>query len=168
MPLPSWLQEALTLALQLSYWQQLGLAFLLGSFTVATWSDLKHLAAQREFLEVWLFFVLVMLIYDGARFSAGGPHCASLVLKWALIALFSALSVNGVGVLFRLAWGDVAALAAAACLLPPALVVVFYGTAKVLSLGIGPLLARGRRFYPFMPVVSLAAAVVLALGLLLA
>ncbi len=168
MSLPEWLQDVLTLALQLSRWQQFGLAFLLGSFTVATWSDLKYLSAQREFLEVWLFFVVGMLIYDGARLNAGEARTTSLLLKWGLIALFSVLSLNGVGVLFRLAWGDVAALAAAACLLSPVLVVVFYLTAKGLSAFLGPLLAQGRRYYPFMPVVSLATVVVLALGLLMA
>jgi hypothetical protein len=82
-----------------------------------------------------------------------------------LIALLSTLSFRRVGVLFRLAPGDVAALAAAAGLLTPVLVVLLYLTAKALSLPLGPLLARGRPYYPFMPVVSLATVIVLAVGL---
>jgi len=69
-------------------------------------------------------------------------------------------------VLFRLAPGDVAALAAAGSLLPPVLIGVFFLAAKGLALALGPALARGRPVYPFMPVVSLATLFVLALGLL--
>src|ERR1700736_5808963 len=45
---PPWVGQAFDLSLALSNWRQLGLAFLLGSFAVATWSDLKRLSAQRE------------------------------------------------------------------------------------------------------------------------
>ncbi len=164
--MPTWLDEALTVSLQLGQWQQLGLAFLLGSFAVATWSDLKHLSAQREFLEIWLLFVLAMLALDVYQARSGGPWQAA-ALKWGLIVVLSALSLKRVGVLFRLARADVAALAAAAGLLPPLLVLVFYFTAKGLSVVLGPVLRRGRPYYPFMPVVSLATLAVLALGLTL-
>ena len=114
MSLPSWLAEMLTLDLKLSSWQQLGLAFLLGSFVVATWSDLKYMAAQREFLEVWLAFLLGMLIHDVLQVHAGRMAVpASPSLKWVLLMGLSLLSLREVGVLFRLARGDVAALAAA-------------------------------------------------------
>src|ERR1043166_9348491 len=66
-PMPDWLVEVGSLSLVLSHWQQLGLAFLLGSFAVATWSDLKHLSAQREFLEVWLNFLDAVGLYDAGR-----------------------------------------------------------------------------------------------------
>jgi hypothetical protein len=49
MSLPTWLPDWLTPALELGRTQQFGLAFLLGSFAVATWSDLRRLSAQREF-----------------------------------------------------------------------------------------------------------------------
>ena len=67
--------------------------------------------------------------------------------------------------LFRLAPADVAALAAAASLLTPVLIVAFYLGAKLLSRLLGPLLMRGR-YYPFMPVVSLATGGVLGLALI--
>jgi hypothetical protein len=81
-----------------------------------------------------------------------------------LIALFSFLSVSRIGILFRLAPADVAALAAAASLLPPILVVGFYALAKLIALLIGPWLARGRPVWPFMPVVSLATLAILAIA----
>jgi hypothetical protein len=161
---PPWLEELLTLTLRLSTGQQFGLAFLLGSFAVATWSDLKYLAAQREFLEVWLFFLAAVLVHDVYQAQWGPAGWPVTLLKWALVALFSVLSLREVGVLFRLARGDVAALAAAASLLPPLLVVVFFLAAKALSFALEPVLARGRNFWPFMPVVSLATVLVLALG----
>jgi hypothetical protein len=163
---PPWIEETLRLSLSLSHAQQLGLAFLLGSFAVATWSDLKHLAAQREFLEVWLlilFGALALDVYETRRAEAWG----TFAVKWGLIALLSALSWRRVGLLFKLALGDVAALAVAACMLSPALIVILYGVAKLLALGLEPVLRRGRPFWPFMPVVSLATLAVLALGLLL-
>jgi hypothetical protein len=164
--MPDWLVELGTLSLVLSHWQQLGLAFLLGSFAVATWSDLKHLSAQREFLEVWLFFLAAVGLYDAGRVHAGSLAGPAALLKWLTLAALSVLSLRAVGVLFRLAAGDVAALAAAGSLLPPVLIGVFFLAAKGLALALGPALARGRPVYPFMPVVSLATLFVLALGLL--
>jgi hypothetical protein len=90
---------------------------LLGSFTVATWSDLKRLSAQREFVEIWLLFTLAMLGHDVWSVHVGGMPQERVGVKWGLIILASILSVSWVGVLFRLAPADVAALAAAASLL---------------------------------------------------
>ena len=83
-------------------------------------------------------------------------------LKWGLIAIFSLLAERWIGILFLLAPADVAALAAAASLLTPALVILFYAIAKLIALVIGPWLARGRPIFPFMPVVSLATLAILA------
>jgi hypothetical protein len=154
--------------LQLSYWQQLGLAFLLGSFAVATWSDLKYLAAQREFLEVWLIFLLAVLMHDAVQVHLGRMNGGATIGKWLLLGILSLLSLRQVGVLFRLAAGDVAALAAASSLLSPVLIVCFFLIARGFDLVLASTLARGRRFYPFMPVVTLATLAVLALGLLMA
>src|SRR5260370_9959033 len=159
MDLPPWVGQTFTLSLTLSYWRQLGLAFLLGAFAVATWSDLKRRSAQREFLEIWLAFVGGMVaidIYD----SRVGETVAWQVLavKWGLIVLFSLLSLARLRLrygLLRLAPADVAALAAAASLLMPTLIILFYLGATLLGMLIVPLLNR-RPYYPFMPVVSLA------------
>jgi hypothetical protein len=166
--LPPWVARAFTLSLTLSYWHQLGLAFLLGSFAVATWSDLKRLSAQREFLEIWLAFLASMLAFDiyevHVRESVSWPVPT---VKWGLIVLLSLLSLERLPLpfrLFRLAPADVAALAAAASLLTPVLILALYACAKLLSKVIGPLLRRGK-YYPFMPVVSLATVAVLALAL---
>ncbi len=169
MELPPWVGQAFALSLTLSYWRQLGLAFLLGSFAVATWSDLKRLSAQREFLEIWLAFLAAMLAID--IYEARVRETTAwqvLAVKWGLIVLFSLFSLAPLRLpyrLFRLAPADAAALAAAASLLTPILIIVFYLGAKLLSKLIGPLLRRGP-VYPFMPVVSLATLGVLAAALL--
>src|SRR5579872_5326776 len=150
--------------LEAQSWQPLGLAFLLGSFTVATLSDLRRLSAQREFVEIWWLFALVVLVLDILS-TKDGDAKQILALKWRLIAALSLASWVKVGWLFRLAGGDVAALAAAASLLPWWGVPAFYGIAKVGSWWLGPLLRRGRSVYPFMPVVSFATLVVLGLVL---
>jgi hypothetical protein len=148
-------------------WQQLGLAFLLGSFTVATLSDLRRLSAQREFVEIWGLFALLVLGLDIVEAHKGIGVGPMLFVKWGMIAGLSVASLARVGWLFRLAAGDVAALAAAASLLEWWWVPIYYAIAKVLSWWLGPLLSRGRSVYPFMPVVSLATIVVLALVLVL-
>jgi hypothetical protein len=163
MTLPPWLPEWLTPTLELAPAQQFGLAFLLGSFTVATWSDLKRLSAQREFVEIWLLFALAMLGYDVWRVQGGDLPGLQVGVKWGLIGLASVLSLRRVGVLFRLAPADVAALAAAASLLTPGLVILFYALARLFAAVAGPFLAAGRSVWPFMPVVTLATLAVLAL-----
>jgi hypothetical protein len=167
---PEWLAQAFSLSLALSHWQQLGLAFLLGSFAVATWPDLKHLSAQREFLEIWLVFLLAIIAVDVAEVTVrGSPPWQVPAIKWGLILLLSLFSFEQIDLgfrLFRLTPADVAALAAAACLLTPVLILILYASAKLLARFLGPVLAQGRKYYPFMPIVSLATLGVLVLGLL--
>jgi len=168
MELPRWVGQAFALSLTLSYWRQLGLAFLLGSFAVATWSDLKRLSAQREFLEIWLAFLAAMVAIDVYDVRVREAAWQAPAVKWGLIVLLSLFSVERLRLpyrLFRLAPADAAALAAAASLLTPILIVLLYVGAKALSKLIGPLLRRGK-YYPFMPVVSLATVGVLAAALL--
>ena len=146
-------------ALDLSPWEVYGLFFLLGSFAVATLSDVKTMTAQREFMDVWwLFaaamFVVQLLSHDG---SLSGPF----LLKWGLIVGFALASWRGIGLWLRLAVADVAACVAAAALLSPGLVVVEFVLLKLLAWPAAKILARGKPAYPFMPVVTLAALVIL-------
>lgn len=130
------------------------LFFLLGSFVVATVSDIKHLAAQREFLEVWVAFTVIVFGLD--LWQAGFEPQPWIVVKWAVIVMFSALCWEKVGPWLHLAIGDVAACAAAASLLPAGLVLAFYIVLKITSIPAASILARGRSHYPFMPVVTFA------------
>lgn len=149
--------------------QVFGLFFLLGTFAVATLSDLRHMAAQREFFHVWLVFVGAMAVLDAHQayqaISAEGTSAALFpLLKWGLLGVLSLLSWSGAGVLFKLARADVSAMAAAGALLTPGLIVVFWVLLKVFDLAERPLLRRGAGEYPFMPVVTSATLAILALG----
>ena len=161
-----WLEKTFAFSLDLEWWQQLGLAFLLGSFTVATLSDIKRLTAQREFLEVWLLFILGVFAFEFYDMRVGNLDSSRVWVKWGLIALLSFLSLERIGVLFRLARADVAALAASASLLTPILVLIFYGLAKIIAWVLQRIFWSNRTSWPFLPVVSLATIAVMVLGLL--
>lgn len=161
----AWVEETFQVSLALTEWQTLGLAFLLGSFAVATLSDLKRLSAQREFLEIWVVFTVGVLVYDAfTLWRAGWALWQAGAIKWGVIVLLGVLSWERVGVLFRLARADVWACAAAVALLSPVLVVAFWVVLKGFALVLRPLLQRGRGPWPFMPVVSAATLVVLGVG----
>lgn len=149
------------LAWDLSRLEVYGLFFLLGSFVVATVSDLKTMTAQREFMDVWWAFALIILAIQ-AWASDFRPD-AALLAKWCLVALFGILSHRLVGWWLRLATADVAACVAAASLLSPLLVIGFFVLLKLLSYPASWVLGRGKSAYPFMPVVS-AVTIVFVLG----
>ncbi|MFH1126185.1 MAG: hypothetical protein V1703_03590, partial [Candidatus Altiarchaeota archaeon] len=65
-----------------------GFLFLLGSFTVASLSDLKRMAAQKEFAEVWLLFTLAAFLYDFYRLS-GSAYIDVFAVKWVMIGIFA-------------------------------------------------------------------------------
>lgn len=151
------------IVLSLGLWQVYGLFFLLGSLTVATLSDLRRLAAQSEFREVWALFALAMLGYD--LYVLDGRPDLALGVKWCLIVLLSVLSSEHVGWIFRLASADVMACAAVASILSPLLVALFWVALKVAWFLERPFLPRRGNAYPFLPIVSTAAVAVLAVGM---
>jgi hypothetical protein len=158
---------SVTAALEYQSWQSLGLAFLLGSFSVASLSSIRRLSAQREFVELWWLFAFAVLVFDIVFAIGGSGKISILALKWGLIIFLSFASWVRVGWIFRLAPGDVSALAAAASLLQWQAVLAYYVIAKVLSWGMAPILSGGRVFYPFMPVTSIATIVILVVVSLL-
>lgn len=162
-----WVDEVFSVSLAFTQAQIIGLAFLLGSFAVASLSDLKRLSAQREFLEVWVLFALGVFAYDGLTlWQAGWTLWQVPLAKWAAIGVLAALSWEKTGILFSLARADVWACAAAAALLSPLLVLGFWLVLKVVAAGARPLLARGTGPWPFMPVVTLSVVLVMTAGLL--
>jgi hypothetical protein len=158
----------------LSQPQLYALAFLLGSFAVASLSDVRRMSAQREFLEIWLLVIAALLAYDIYNIYNGADWQLALV-RWVLIIVISMASHQWTGLLFSLARADVAACAAVAVLLSPVLIIVFYVVLKLLDLLMRPFLRAvgSGDAYPFMPVVlvgtaATAAAVIWAMPWLLA
>ncbi len=166
--IPPWL--ASLLIPRLGFWLYLGIAFVLGNFATATLSDLRHMSAQHEFVTTWELILLALVVYDviiNLDALMAGELVLSLALKYGLIVAFCLLSHERIGVLFRLATGDVVALACASALLSPILVILFFVLVKLFDLLEAPLLRRvgADGAYPFMPVVFSALSGVLALGL---
>lgn len=151
-------------SLKLTSYQIYGLFFLLGTLTVSAISDLKNMAAQKEFLQIWLAFTGVMFLVDfypgilTLDFSGGN------VAKWVLIAVLSLLSYSDRGIVFKLCKMDVAAIAAVSSMFNPLLVLIFFPLLKLISMVESPLLtSKGK--YPFLPVVLTGTTLILALNL---
>jgi len=155
------------LQLSLSNLQIYALFAILGSYLVATLSDLRYQSAQVEFLEVWVFFAFVALVIDIFSILIGNMPIMPIAVKWGLILIFSVLSHKSVGVYFHLATGDVFAAAAFSALLPIGLIVIFYVLLKIVNTFLKPILKAigSRGGYPFMPVVLVSAGLVIALAL---
>ncbi len=152
------------MALDFNYWLQpalqdprtYGLFFLLGSFTVASLSDIRRMSAQSEFLHIWILALLALFVVD--VYLLRGPEADRFAVKWGAITVLSLMSYRGVGVIFKLEWGDVAAIAAVCGILSALMVPIFFAILVVSNVILVPLL---RKFghgnaYPFMPVVTAA------------
>ena len=72
--------------------QLYALLFLLGSLTVAALSDLRRMAAQKEFAEFWILFTGIILVYEIAVVSGEYSLTNPFLVKWILIGVISALS----------------------------------------------------------------------------
>jgi hypothetical protein len=141
-----------------------GLLFLLGSFTVASLSDIKRMAAQKEFAQVWLVFIAAVFLYDFYRIAE--IHLAYFTVKWILIGLFALVSWRHIGIVLSLSEMDVTAACAVMSLLAPLLVACYYLVLVVFNILLKPAL---RRFgdgisMPFMPVVFAATVVMLIIA----
>lgn len=149
------------LYLDLSTYQIYGLFFLLGSLTVATISDLKRMKAQTEFFELWLGFTIIMF-FSEAYFKLGKEaNTQMFVIKWALILVSSLLSYRKIGLTFKLAKMDVAAITAVVALFSPLKVIIFWILLRLVTFLEQPILPKSERGYPFLPVVLTTVALIL-------
>ncbi len=143
-----------------------GLFFILGSYSVATLSDLKRMSAQSEFVSVWAIIAIALFVVDVYLVGTDKMDMNMFIVKWLLIVGFSILCHEKVGVIFHLATGDVVAMMAVVALLGPVGVIFFYVIVKVVDIITRPI---WRQFgtetaYPFMPVIFLTTLIVLALA----
>ncbi|MFH1054545.1 MAG: hypothetical protein V1744_00465 [Candidatus Altiarchaeota archaeon] len=129
------------------------LVFLLGSLTVSSLSDLKRMAAQADFAEVWAAFTGFMFLSDVYFGVAGQLPLIPFVVKWVMILLFAAATTQTH--LFAISTMDVAALTALLAILSP----VYILLAMILTLIVNELLQPILRkygeagAYPFLPTV---------------
>ena len=153
------------MAFDLAYWLQpaldtlhaYGLFFLLGSFTVASLSDLRRMSAQSEFLHVWVLVAIALFALDVYQLQTGPFDL--FAAKWGLAGILSLLCYRRTGLIFKLAIGDVCAIIAVCGLLSPVMVIIFFVLLKFIDFVLHPTILK--RFgqggaYPFMPVVAFA------------
>lgn len=134
--------------------------FLLGSFTVATLSDLKNLSAQKEFLQIWIFFTLIMLGLDIYSHYFVLENIPYLVIKWGLIIIVLPLYFH---FLRKISWGDVFAKMAACSLFSPILILIFFILVEIIDFFTRFIWKQwgDKKSYPFMPVIFLTTMVLL-------
>lgn len=142
--------------------QLYGLVFLLGSFTVATLSDLRRMAAQKDFAEVWAAFTLLFLLYDVYHIDQASP--IMLAGKWLLIAFFIIASLKITIHWYVLSLMDISAVTAVMSLLDAPHVLLYYFITIVLKELMNPILKKfgDAGAYPFLPVVLASTAAIFA------
>jgi hypothetical protein len=146
--------------------QLYGLAFLLGSYSVATLSDLKRMSAQSEFVSIWAIITIGLFVIDVYLMGIREVDWQIFAAKWLIIVIFSLISHERIGPLFKLATGDVVAIMAAAAILAPIMVVALYILLKIVDLIMAPGLQSfgTKTAYPFMPVIFVTTIIVLVAG----
>lgn len=140
--------------------QMYALIFLLGSLTVASLSDIRRMAAQKDFAEVWALFTLVALIYDALSYDV----LENLLIKWFLIVLFALVAFQILKKTASLSVMDLAAVTAVASLLTPATILLYYFVLFVLKELTNPILKKfgAGGATPFLPVVWAASILIFA------
>ncbi len=142
------------------------LIFLLGSLSVSSLSDLKRMAAQTDFAEVWWAFTGVMFAADAGLGTAGIIGIIQFIAKWAIIFAFAVALTSNHSI--SISTMDIAALCALmSCLDGPLVVIAAIGTFALNEM-IKPLLSSygDDGAYPFLPTVLAANVIILALELL--
>ena len=124
------------------------------------------MSAQRIFFVFWLLIVAVVLIYD-IYMAMESEDWLLMAVKWGLISLFAILSNSVIGIYFKLARADIAACVAAACILTPVLIILFFILLKIADLTMTPILRLFGKdnAYPFMPVVLIGLLSTLAISI---
>jgi hypothetical protein len=142
-----------------------GLVFLLGSLTVSSLSDLRRLAAQKDFSEIWGFFTILLLTADVYFTLDGQSNPTAVAVKWTMIFIFIAATTTHY---FNISTMDVTAVTALLSLLNPleillALILILL-TAELLK----PILKQFSEAgaYPFLPIVLITNTIILSYLLL--
>ncbi|VVB52544.1 Uncharacterised protein [uncultured archaeon] len=149
----------------ISIYQNYALIFLAGSYCVAALSDLRRMAAQSDFAEVWVAAVAVLLSLDAYFLFAGELLPISFIVKWILILAFSSLALTIR--LLSIAPMDVAAAAATAAALPPVSAGAYFIFLAVVGELLSPILKHfgSDDAYPYLPAVFVSSTIVVCMSL---
>jgi hypothetical protein len=131
--------------------QTYALIFLLGSLSVASISDLRRMAAQKDFTEVWWAYTIIMFLIEAAYGINGEISHITFTLKWALMAL-AALIITTQKTL-PLATMDQAAIIALLSTLNPTYILAAIPATLLINELLKPILKKYGHAgaYPFLP-----------------
>jgi hypothetical protein len=129
------------------------LVFLLGSLSVSSLSDLRRMAAQADFAEVWGAFTAVMFLTDIYLGLTAQLSIVPFIIKWALIGLFTAVASSSRAL--SISTMDITAIAALLATLGPAYILVTLPMMALVNELMKPFLAKYGEAgaYPFLPTV---------------
>jgi hypothetical protein len=132
--------------------QEYALVFLAGTLTVSSLSDLRRLAAQADFAEVWAAFTVFMFVADVYLGITAQLSILPFAAKWALILAFAVATSAR---LIAISTMDVAALIALLSVLNPANIVVALVATLIVNELLRPILKSYGEAgaYPFLPTV---------------
>ncbi|MFH1403347.1 MAG: hypothetical protein ABIH11_03670 [Candidatus Altiarchaeota archaeon] len=132
--------------------QLYGLIFLLGSLTVASLSDLRRLAAQKDFTEVWIFFTATMLLTDIYLLTTNQTDPLTATAKWTIIIAFASITTTTIH--FNISTMDAAAVTALLSLLNPVEITLTLILLLITGELLQPLLKQYGEAgaYPFLPI----------------
>ena len=138
------------------------LVFLLGSLTVSSLSDLRRMAAQADFAEVWAAYTIVLFSFDVYLGLTAQMALAPFMLKWVLIVVFAAVTTGSHS--FSISTMDVAAIIALLATLNPVYILITLPMLVLVNELLKPILSKYGEAgaYPFLPTV-LAANLILLL-----
>lgn len=133
--------------------QSYALAFLLGSLTVSSLSDIRRLAAQVDFAEVWAGFTALMFLTDVYLGMTSQLAIAPFLLKWVLIV--AAAGLTSTTHVLNISTMDVAALSALLSTLNPAYIILALFLTVFFNELLAPMLRKYGEAgaYPFLPTI---------------
>ncbi len=142
--------------------QLYGLIFLLGSLTVSSLSDLRRLAAQKDFSEVWGAFTALLLLADILLAINDQSSLPPIAAKWILILITLIATTNAR--LFNISTMDVTAITALLSLLNPLEIIASLTLLAITAELLQPILKSFGKAgaYPFLPIVLAVNVVLLA------
>lgn len=141
------------------------LIFLLGSLTVSSLSDIRRMAAQADFAEVWWGFTAFMFAADAGLGAAGYYGLYAFLTKWLLLFIFAL--VIGSTKIVSMSTMDTAALCALFSCLDAPMMAFAAGMILALNEILKPILRSYGEggAYPFLPTVLAANLALLAFEL---
>ena len=130
-----------------------GLIFLLGSLTVASLSDLRRMAAQQDFAEVWAAFTGIMFLYDTYLATTSNLPLLIFAAKWLLILAIAVATTTKIH--FGISLMDISAIAALLACVNPAHIIAALVMLLILGELMNPLLKNFGEAgaYPYLPIV---------------